>query len=273
MKSFFNHFFVAIGACASVLTMISFFFSIQWVNHPFLTWFLIFVILGGCVYYAHIQIYRKKEITVPISSFFKLKIQEGDLFNQEGIIVIPINNFFDTHVGNNIINQNSVPGQFINKYFKYRVIDLDKQIIDSLNLQKVTGEEIIGRNNGKNIKYPLGTCADIFVDSNHYVFVVTTEFDENNIPNLTRKDLSIVLNGLFYHLGTIKDDRTIHMPLIGAGYTRLDRRPERILHYIIDYFDFSLSDVRLFGNVQIDIRSLKDINLNRIENIFKNKHE
>jgi hypothetical protein len=63
------------------------------------------------------------------------------------------------------------------------------------------------------------------------------------------------------------------MPVIGAGFTRLDRNPERILHYIIDYFDFSLSDKKFYGNVQIVIRSLEEINLNRIENIFNKRQE
>lgn len=273
MKHFFNHFFVAIGACASVLTMISFFFNIVWTNYPCWTWFFIITILLVCFFYAYTQVYRKKKIIIPITQHFSLTIKEGDLYKQHGIIVIPINNYFDTDVGNNIIKQESVPGQYIISHYQDNVGNLDNKIAQYLNEQGIKGEKVDIPKNGKNIKYPLGTCVDVVEDGNHYVWVVSTEYDENDNLVLSRKDLSIVLYGLFNHLESIQDNKTIYMPVIGAGFTRLDRNPERILHYIIDYFDFSLSDKKFYGNVQIVIRSLEEINLNRIENIFNKRQE
>ena len=272
--NFFNHFFVAIGACASLLTMISFFFKIEWTNHPCRTWFFIVMIFVVCSGYAFLQVWRKTKIVIKIKEHLKLTIAQKNLWDQEGIIVVPINNYFDTYIGYNDFDERTVPGQFIMKYFKDdKVKDLNEQI--TTGLTDINGEEDNNRVNGRNIKYPLGTCVKVTVpdDKNCYVLFVSTEYNEKNKPDLAQKDLTTVLSGLFNYLESFSDNRIIHMPLIGAGLTRLSRTRERILLYIIDYIDFSLSDNEFDRNIQINIRSLKDINLNRIEDIFKDKQE
>lgn len=266
---FFNHLFVAIGAFASVLTMISFFFCINWGEHPVLTWCVIGVILLICIAYAFSQITRKKQIKIRIAENFQLTIKEGNLFNQKGVVVIPVNDYFDTHVGDGIIDPNSVHGQFIRILFSDRIKELDDKISESLKSRGVQGQTVSPRPNGKNVKYPLGTCADVMDGGNRYVWVVTTEFDSDNIARLTRDKLSMVINGLFAHLERICGRDTVSMPVIGAGNARLNRNTERILHYIIDYFDFSLSEKRILGGVEVVILSAKDINLGRLERIFK----
>lgn len=271
MKKFANHFFVAIGACASLLTMISFFFSIQWKDYPIWTWIVLAVIILMCVGYACYQVSRKKKITIRIEENFKLTIEQGNLFDQKGIIVIPVNNYFDTHVGDGIIDPKSVHGQFINNLFHDRISELDEKITRSLEQQGLVGIEKEPRKNGKCISYPLGTCAVVADGGNLYVCVVTTEFDEENVARLTRNKLSMVMDGLFDKLVTIAGSEKVSLPIVGAGNARLNRSSERILHYLVDYFDFSLSDKKILGGVHIIIPDLSNINLNRLDDVFGNK--
>ena len=273
MKKFANHFFVAIGACASLLTMISFFFDIQWKNHAVLAWILLAVIVVGCGIYAWCQIYRKKKITVRIEENFKLTIKKGNLFDQKGIIVIPVNDYFDTHVGDGVIDPKSVHGQFINNLFHDRITELDEKIAKSLKEQGLTGERKKQRVIGNIASYPLGTCAVVHDGGNRNVCVVTTEFDDDNVAHLTRDKLSVVMNGLFNHLESIAGTDMMSMPIVGAGNARLNRSAERILHYLVDYFDFSLSEKKILGGVQIVIPDLSDISLNRLDDIFNKKRE
>lgn len=268
MKKFFNHFVVAIGAFASVVTMISFFFRINWNEHPILTWIVIATILIVCLCYAFAQIQRKKQIKIRISENFQLSVNEGDLFDQKGVIVIPVNDYFDTHVGDGIIDPKSVHGQFIENLFKDRIKELDDKITESLKSQGLQGTEVAQRLNGKNKKYALGDCADVMDGGNRYVCVVTTEFDKDNIARLTRDKLSAVVSGLFNHLELVSGRDAVSMPVIGAGNARLNRDAERILHYLIDYFDFSLSEKKILGGVKVIIPSAKTINLVRIASIF-----
>ncbi len=271
MKTFFNHLFVAVGAFASVLTMVSFFFDIQWSEYPTLTWIVIILIFFICLFYSFAQIAIKKEIKIRIAENFQVCVKQGDLFEQKGVIVIPVNDYFDTHVGDGIIDPKSVHGQFINNLFSNRITELDAKLSKSLKAQGVQGKPVSPRVNGKSVKYPLGVCADVMDGGNRYVCVVTTEFDKNNIAKLTRDKLSIVIKGLFEHLECVCGSDSVNMPVIGAGNARLNRSSERILHYMIDYFDFSLSESKILGGVNVIIPSAKKINLRRIENIFVKK--
>ncbi len=273
MKRFLNHLLVAVGAFASLLTMISFFFSIQWKNYPYCTWIVIIIIIVSCIIYACAQVSRKKKINIRITENFQLTVEEGNLFDQKGVMVIPVNDYFDTHVGDGIIDPKSVHGQFINKLFSNRLYELDQKIANSLKSQGLQGEKVASRINGKEMKYNLGDCVDIMDGGNRYVWVVTTEFDCNNIACLKREDLSKVVNGLFNHLESVAGNDVVYMPVIGAGNARLNRSAERILHYLIDYFDFSLSDKRLLGGVHIVIPSVKNIDLSRIENLFERREK
>lgn len=273
MNKFLNHLLVALGAIASLLTMISFFFDIDWKNHLCLTWIVIAAIVVICIVYACVQVSNKKKISIRITENFQLTVEQGNLFNQKGVIVIPVNDYFDTHVGDGIIDPKSVHGQFINLLFDNRIAELDQKISDSLGQQGISSTRVTPRVNGKDMKYQLGVCADVFDGGNRYVCVVTTEFDEDNIARLKREDLSKVVSGLFGHLETVAGRDTVYMPVIGAGNARLNRSVERILHYLIDYFDFSLSEKKILGGVHIEIPSVKSINLNRIESIFDKKGE
>lgn len=271
MKQFFNHFFVAVGAFASVITMVSFFFDIKWSENPQLPWFVIIIILIICLIYSFAQIASKKDIKIRIAENFQVNVVEGNLFHQKGVIVIPVNDFFDTHVGDGIIDPHSVHGQFINTLFSGRISELDAKISESLKAQFIQGERVSLRVNGKSTKYPLGVCADVMDGGNRYVCVVTTEFDSNNVARLTRDKLSVVIKGLFDHLECVSGSDSVWMPVIGAGNARLNRSAERILHYLIDYFDFSLSERKILGGVHVVIPSAKIVDLRRIEYIFDKK--
>ena len=75
---------------------------------------------------------RKKKINIRITEIFQLTVEEANLFDQKGVMVIPVNDYFDTHVGDGIIDPKSVHGQFINKLFNNRLDELDQKIANSL---------------------------------------------------------------------------------------------------------------------------------------------
>lgn len=57
------------------------------------------------------------KINLKISNKIDLNIYYDDLFNQNGIIIIiPVNEYFDTLVDERIISSSTVHGQFIKKY-------------------------------------------------------------------------------------------------------------------------------------------------------------
>lgn len=275
MKEFFRHFISMLATLSSVATLLS--FSTGWQVKSEDIWvplLLLLLILVICVVYATWQTRKKKKITLDINSSLKLTIQEADIFDQNGIIVIGVNEYFDTHVGDGVVSGKTLHGLFINKYYKDHLLDLDRAIRESLQEQGVMPIE---RNchrrhtRGKTDKYDLGTCAMIHDGGKKYVLVALTHFDESDKANMTRAELNLVLGKLMSFLDKKAEAQEVHMPILGTGLARLNRTPNRILNFTIDVLDF-IHTSHIIGGLYIDILSLSsaNIDLNKIENQFIN---
>ncbi len=88
---------------------------------------LVFAIMLALTYIV-IWIYSNKKTTA------KLKIQDnnvivkiGDIFSQDGLKVIPCNEYFDTEIGDRLISPNTLNGMYITKCVK-NVKELDSKI-------------------------------------------------------------------------------------------------------------------------------------------------
>lgn len=275
MKKFISHMVSALAMLSSLATLITFAFG--WhvddstpIHVPIVAGLFI---LGASVGYALFQVHAKKIIELDIAAKLKLTIQQADLFQQNGIIVIGFNEYFDTHLGDGIVSPKTLHGIFINKYYKDHLSDLDNDIQESLMQQgiKPIASRCTRRHPaGKTDKYKLGTCALVHDGGKKYVLVALTHFDGFDKANLSREEFNEVIGNLFEFVSNIAEDKPIHMPILGTGLSRLNRSDNRLLNYIIDCLDFQYAKP-LLGGLFIDVLSLKTagINLNSIEEHFK----
>ena len=276
MSKFISHFIAALAAISSVATLITFVFGWQVKDDtcmikPILVAISIILI---CIFYAIYQTRRKHKIQLDLNASLKLTIQQADLFEQNGIIVIGVNEYFDSHVGDGIVSDRTLHGMFINRYYKDHIDDLDKDIQNSLNQQGVKPIEtgcIRRHSAGKTNKYEIGTCALVYDGGKKYILVALTHFDNNDKAYMTRPELNHVLGKLMEFVSSMAEASEVHMPILGTGLARINRTSTRILHHIIDTLDF-LYDYPIIGGLYIDIKSLNSagINLNKIEDHFKN---
>lgn len=275
MKEFLRHFISMLATLSSVATLLS--FSTGWQVRAGSIWipiFLVVLILLICGFYASWQTRKKKKITLDINTSLKLTIQEANIFEQNGIIVIGVNEYFDTHVGDGIVSEKTLHGIFITKYYKDHLTDLDRGISESLQKQSIKPLQSDchrRHNSGKTDKYDLGTCAMVYDGGKKYVLVALTHFDENDRANMTRAELNHVLGELMSFLDKNAEAQEVHMPILGTGLARLNRSSNRILNFTIDVLDF-IHTSQILGGLYIDILSLKsaNIDLNKIENQFIN---
>lgn len=267
----------ALAALSSFATLIT--FCCGWSVNSNSPWYYFAivsgVVLGIAIIYAILLSIPKKKINLAISpGKLDIAIQQADLFEQKGIIVIGVNEYFDTHVGNGVVSPKSLHGLFINRYFHDRTDELYKKVIDSLSEQGIDPIEKDCKrrtDHGKTAKYPIGTCAKIRDGVNTYVLVALSHFDSNDKAHLERTEYNTVIGNLMNFLANNAEANEVHMPILGSGLTRLDRTPKRILYYMIDAIDFQYTPT-LVGGLHIDIISLKKagINLNYVESTFKN---
>ena len=220
--------------------------------------------------YACWQTKSKTKITLDLSLELKLTISEGDLFEQKGIICIPVNEYFDTYVGDGVVSEKTLHGIFINKFFKDRIPELEKKVHEQLSNRKF--EKHSRRIKGcPEEKYELGTCVDIRDGENTYVLFALTHFDDNDKANVSRAEYTEVTRKLMEHLSNIAEGRPVYMPLFGTGLSRMRRTGQRILLHLVDALDFDDSCI-VTGGVNIVIKSLEsvDVNLTTLEYVVKN---
>ena len=272
-KKYWEYFFIALAALSSAVTLLGFIFEsdINWKDISLCVKFTILIlIIFGCMFYACLMTSRKTKITFKFNPQFILTIEEGDLFDKKGIVVIPVNEYFDTHVGDGIISPSSIHGKFINSKFKGRIDDLNTLISDGLKNKPCEYNE--SRQKGNKQKYELGTCIDIREGDNVYVLVALTHFDKDNHAYLERKDFPVVFDKLISHLNDIsmQVEKPIYMPLMGTGLSRLKRSPQRVLNFLVDAIDFKYSDNTFPYGLFVEIYDINQENLNQLENHFDN---
>ena len=271
-KQYWNHYAAAIAALSAAATLLTVLFDLEWLKNCWL--YGIFgaaLVIVGSHLYAKWQTRTKKSILLTLSSQLKLTISEGDLFDKKGVICIPFNEFFDTHVGDGVVGDNTLHGIFINKFFKDNIQVLDNRIKEALLTETPVEKVEKRRVDGCPInKYELGTCIDVIVEGNIFVLFALTHFDENDVASLSRAEYGMVVKRLTEHLSKVSESRTVYMPLFGTGLARMHRTHQRILTHLVDLLDFN-DQYAIHGGIHIVIKSLKDadVNLSALEEIIK----
>lgn len=260
-RSFLAHFLAAIASLAALATLITVLFDVDCIKECWAcgTFWAILVVLISFGY-ACWQTRSKKKISLDLSSELKLTISEGDLFEKKGIICIPVNEYFDTHVGDNVVNENSIHGQFITKYYKDRLGELQQKINDAL-AGKDSKEHPRRLDICPNKQYDLGTCIDIRDGENTYVLFALTHFNDQDVANVGRTEYSQVVNLLMEHLSVMAEAKPVYMPLFGTKYSRMRRTSQRILLQLVNTIDFN-DTCTIPGGVHIVIDSLDKLNVN-----------
>lgn len=146
----------------------------------------------------------------------KVEIKYGDIFEESGKKVIAFNEYFDTCVDDNIINSQSINGQFILN----NITDVDE--FDKLISQKLSERNkkpIIERNRkiGKKEKFNLGTMIKYNKD---FLLMSFTRFNANNCAELSMQEYITCLIEMWNELDILYSQDTIVIPLLGSGTTR-----------------------------------------------------
>lgn len=120
---------IAIGSLSGFVTILWAFFSSS--LSPLANkcpWSLLFGLFTLATIYALYANRSKNKIKLKLSDKVKAQIFFGDLFESKEIIVIPVNEYFDTIVDEKIISSNTIHGKFVQKFFGGNEAELKKQI-------------------------------------------------------------------------------------------------------------------------------------------------
>ncbi|EGO8637157.1 hypothetical protein EGN34_13475 [Enterococcus faecalis] len=152
-----------------------------------------------------------------------VKIKSGDIFTQEGLKVIPFNEYYDTRVDDEIISHRSLNGQYIDKNWNQAVDKLDSLISDNAKLKEMQLENNV-RRNGKTVRYPIGSI--IVIDD--FVLTAFSKFDNKNCARLTINDYLNFLIKFWNEVNSVYAQKKVVVPIFGSGITRFTNGMEDI---------------------------------------------
>lgn len=217
---------------------------------------------------ALFTIYKRNKLSIIIANQIKTNIYFGDLFNNSGIIVVPVNEYFDTIVDEQIISSNTLHGYFIKHYFDGAQNNLKQQISSSLSHISPVGINT-NRNHGNKNKYALGTVAIVSKGEKIFYLVALTRFNDNQRAEVKKSEYQRVLCDLYDFIEQYSQGTKVSLPLIGSGHSGIDLSKQKLLEFML--FSMTLNDkMTLINGLNIILhKSTKnEIDLNKIKYIY-----
>ncbi len=188
-------------------------------------WFLIAYILTSFII-AFIVVYPKRKVKFSLTNTnTKVEIEFGDLFKSVGHKVISASEYFDSKIGKPV-SPKSLQGIFIEK-----ILGGHTNIFDDVVNTQVAGQEIgiVQRNDGKTLKYDLGTTITIKHNESLYFIFALSNADNDCNASSTPSLMLKALEGLWNKVRIEGNGIDINVPLIGNGLSRVGLPPSQLL--------------------------------------------
>ena len=213
--------------------------------------------------------YLRKKAKITIKSIgMEVNIKRGDLFKETGVIVIGVNDFFDTIVDDTHISSRSLHGMMILKHWGGNVGDLDSQIQNGLasNVFEYVKRDGIA----KEKRYPLGTSV-LVKDSHGKRFLLVALTRTNAVTHRTHAELRDLYDAVKGSLTVARETANgdpVSLPLMGGGNARI-KAPEQALFNVMlsSILSECLENEKVSSQINIVLHpnSLKGLNLFAIE--------
>ncbi len=252
------------------LLFVDFTKNIIWNNW---TYYFIIILLISLIYWI-IRTLPLKNINIKIKNKLNVIIKYWDLFSEKGIIVIPVNEYFDTIVDDEIISKNTIHWQFINKYFLWDTRELDNKIkIELNNIESI--EKNNSRKKWKKNKYKLWTSIKIRLNNEQVaILIVLSKFNSNNTAYIKRwysYNINIEFQNFFIlmleWIYKYSQWKNVNISLIWSWLSWLPLDKQKNLEYIlflIYLYSWILKDRNELIQIILHKDNKKEISLNKI---------
>ena len=177
------------------------------------------------------KIWKPSRVELPIANCATvIEVVFGDLFAQEGIRAIAVNNFFDSELGKPVSDK-SVHGLFLKKCFGGHAEPFDKQVDEQL---AAIESENVERPEGKTKRFPIGSTAMINANQDRYIAFAFSETDP--ATSKARSDVTMMwsaLHSLWERARIEAGGHSLNLPLVGSGLSGLGLPTRDLLNLII----------------------------------------
>ena len=266
---FAKNFFAPIGILMTIYNLCKLGFS-SLSEHSSII-FLIIILIS--LIWAFKSSYKSKKISLKINKRTKFKIFYGDLFSSNGAQVIPVNDYFDTHLGSGIVSERTVHGIFLSR-FNGRLDDLRNKIDKELSKLDIQPEEHKRKlvSNLPTKSYPLGTCIRIIDGQQTYILVALTRFNNNEHVDVHDSEYLGIMCKMFEGINQLNNALPVYFPLFGSGQSGFALTDMQLIHLMLQAAKMA-ERISVVSGLNLVLYSKngtdKSINLRLIENSIK----
>ncbi len=176
----------------------------------------VFMAVAVCVVAWCLLVSAAVSIRIPTTNT-NVEILFGDLFRSAGHLAIPVNEFFDTHLGQ-FVAPTSVHGQFIQQIFQGDAARFEARV-DAALAHKESKEK--QRSIARNRSYPIGTTAVIDIgERKSFLFALTMTDTQTGKARADVPMMWEALQGLWRTVRTSSNGSPVNIPLVGSGRRR-----------------------------------------------------
>ncbi|MEU2869808.1 macro domain-containing protein [Streptomyces olivoreticuli] len=166
----------------------------------------------------------------------KIRVEIGDLFDQESHLIVGFSDTFDTDTTNGVvISESSVQGQFQKRIYGQDLARLDTELASALVGRTIESTETrADKSTGKLDRYPIGTVAVLGDPTRHFFCVAYSKMQNNLIASSNVDFLWQSLGAAWEGIYLRGQQKPVSIPVVGSELARvscLDR--ESLLKMIL----------------------------------------
>lgn len=174
-----------------------------------------------------------------------IEIRIGDLFKTPGVLVVGTNTTFDTRLSLDLIDENSVQGQFTKRYLgTAEALDvlIDSALQRENALTPITTETISGHRVGKRVRYPMGTTIRIEPKGVVAYLVAMAHMNQHGAALTTPNDVKTALAQLWTYVGERGTKNVLVTPVIASKFGQMKLTRETLIKIMIRSFVAACSE-------------------------------
>ena len=223
---------------------------------------LAMAVLGGVC-----RAWPTRRIEFPIlGSDSSFEIRFGNVFEDPGVVVIPVNEYFDGELGDHV-SEKSLHGQFIKDVLAGQsktFVDLTSEALESIPPEK-SG---VARSSGRRDRYAIGTVARVDLNDQRYLLAALSHTDLSSLKAFaTAHDLWTCLTGVWRGIRENSNGQPVRIPLIGSGLSGTGLPPGNLIEIIVTSFLCCTKERKVADRVTLVLprRLARSIDLNSIK--------
>lgn len=220
------------------------------------------VLIGFCIAARP----RSTIIKIPNSNT-RIRIFFGDIFEQDGILAVPVNDFFDSEIGLPV-SPRSLHGMVINRSFGGQAIGFDLEVArEVVGLPNVHNH----RARGKEHRYDVGTAITVSTSAHRFLLFVlgTTDIATFKV-SVNLEDYVRAICGLCRKARNILGGDRLVLPLVGSGVSGVGMPSQQLLAMIILVLMSETKRGHIANDIDIvlHVERFEEIDLSAIEEII-----